>query len=144
MPFYPLRVAARIVFAALPMLAVAQAQDNHTGTKVQLTPEQRQELRALQAGSASKAPEELRVLMLAAKRFNANLLSPSPDAALDDKLGKELVNGFANLIQLRVERIRAAAKVLTPEQKAALAAALEKSDSPLLFDDLVRKVFGDQ
>jgi hypothetical protein len=145
MSSYSPGVAARIFFAALLTLAIAPAQKKQaSGPEVQLTPEQRQVLRALQAQSASKAAEEMRTLTLTAKRFNANLLSPSPDTELDQQLGKELVGGFADLIQLRINRIRAAAKTFTPEQKVALAAELEKSDSVLLFDDLVQKVFGDK
>lgn len=145
MPSDSLGLALRIVFVAALMPAVVPAQENQAPEPaVRLTPEQRQKLSALEAESASKAVEQMRILVLAAKRFNANLLSRSPDTELDQKLGQELVNGFAELIQLRIDRIRAGVKSFTPEQKAALAAELEKSDSVLLFDDLVKKVFGDK
>jgi hypothetical protein len=66
------------------------------------------------------------------------------DPEIDEKLapGKWPIP-FAEVIRLRVARIRSAARTLTPKQRMPPAAERKKPDGPYLFDNRVRKVLGD-
>jgi hypothetical protein len=143
----PMSTAGKVIRAllliALTIAVVAQgtAQDNQNTLK--LSDAQKATLRALQGDSAAKTATILGKLPQIAKVFNANLLSDTPDAELDQKLSQQMAESFAEVIRLRLGRIRATAKALTPEQRLALGLELKKSDGPYLFDDLVREVLGD-
>ena len=140
-----LGTAARIAFfaALLPAALPAQETPPKPAQSLRLTQAQKQALQALQADSVKKAAAAVLRMAQATRGFNANLLSDAPDSEIDRKVDREMADTFAEVAQLRLARIRNAAKVLTREQRLALAAELRKPDSPYLFDDLVRKVLGD-
>ena len=142
MPMSTSVVVVRVfLLFALSLALVAQEPPRSEGVK--LTDSQKQTLRTLQADSAAKTAAILGKLPEIAKAFHTNLLSDKPDAELDQKLSQQMVESFADVIRLRIGRIRSAVKSLTPGQRAAIAAELKQSDSPYVFDDLVVKVLGD-
>jgi len=145
MPTFLSRGAAQIAFfAALSLAAVPVREAPPEPAKAApLTEAQKQTLRSLQADAAAKTAQVLQALPATAKSFNANLLSEAPDPEIDRKLGQKMADAFAEIIQLRLARIRNSAKVLTREQRLALEAELQKPDSAYLFDDLLQKVLGD-
>jgi hypothetical protein len=134
---------AALSLAAVPAQESPQDPYKDPSPALNLTEAQKRTLRALEAESAAKAAAALLELPQLARSFNTNLLSAEPDPKLDRQLGREMADTFAKVIQLRLVRIRAAAKTFTPEQRQALAAELKKPDAPFLFDDLVRRVLGD-
>ena len=136
--------AARLALLAVLLPAAVPAQETSAAPKsVSLTTVQKQSLRSMRAASMAKAGSGLSSLAQASRKFNANLLSETPDPKLDQDLSRQLVETFAEILQLRLARLRSSAAILSREQKAALAEELKKPDAPFLFDDLVRKVLGD-
>ena len=64
------------------------------------------------------------------KSIDRNLLSGKPDDELDRKLSADFATAVTNLVnsavQVKLTAVREMVKVLTPAQKAALLAELEK------------------
>jgi hypothetical protein len=136
---------ARLCLLGALSLAVMPAQESpqEPSRTRELTEGQKRALQALEAESTAKAAAGLLRLPQLARAFNANLLSPEPDPQIERQLGDEMADIFAQAIRLRLFRIRSAARILTAEQRLAVAAELQKPDAPYLFDDLVRKVLVD-
>jgi len=124
--------AARILLLAAlsPAVVPAQERPQDPPQTISLTEAQKRILQTLEAESGERAAALLLRLPETAKRFNTNLLAATPDPELDRKLGREMADTFAEAIQLRIARIRSAAKALTPEQRLALVAELKNRTPP--------------
>lgn len=146
MPIDVFQLPVRVLFVFAISLTAASAQESSQdlSKSISLTEVQRQALKALENDSAAKAAGALLKLPEIARAFNANLLSERPDPELDQKLSHQMEEIFAEVIRLRISRIHSAVKTLTPEQRRALAEELKKPDAPYIFDDLVKRVLGDE
>ena len=122
----------------LPILLVAGAgtiwSQDAASKGSALTADQKQLLQqtAQRLESDSKAQTEKATAKIAeiAKSIDRNLLSGKPDDELDRKLSADFATAVTNLVnsavQVKLTAVREMVKVLTPDQKAALLAELEK------------------
>ncbi len=113
-----------------------------------LTPDQKQALqqKAQALETTAKAQTEKQTAKIAeiAKNIDRNLLSGKPDDELDRKLSAdfaaEVTSMVSGAIQAKLTATREMVKVLTPDQKAALLAELEKPGANPDITELINKV----
>jgi Spy/CpxP family protein refolding chaperone len=77
----------------------------------------------------------------AAKRFDLNLLSESPDPAREEAETKTLLDSLANVARLRLRILKDVVALLTPEQRRVLRNEMSKADTPPELLDVLARVF---
>jgi Spy/CpxP family protein refolding chaperone len=123
------------------------AQDNAPKGST-LTDEQKQVLRqkvqALENDTKAQSEKLNAKIAETAKNIDRNLLSGKPDDELDRKLSADFSSEVSQLvssaIQAKLSATREMVKVLTPDQKAALLAELEKPGANPDITELINKV----
>ncbi|MFL6255788.1 MAG: hypothetical protein ACJ74T_12315 [Pyrinomonadaceae bacterium] len=76
-----------------------------------------------------------------AKEFDENVLAESPDAALDERATKQLLDSLAGVARLRLQTIKDVVALLTPEQKRLLRAEMSKPGTPTALLEVLARVF---
>jgi hypothetical protein len=99
------------------------------------------------AGQTEAAPLAAKIAVIA-KSFDRNILSEKPDADLDGKLSSQLVAAVGEVVtaalHAKLNGVHEIVKVLTPEQKKALLAELDKPDTNPDLTELVGNVLGEK
>ncbi len=143
---------AKFYVICLPILLLATAAvsrgQNAASGAIALTPEQKQVLRqkvqALEASSKTQTEQQNARIAEIAKKIDRNLLSGKPDEELDRKLSAdfaaEVSAMVSSAVQSKLSATRDMVKVLTPDQRAALMAELEKPGTNPDITDLIDKV----
>jgi Spy/CpxP family protein refolding chaperone len=111
-----------------------------------LTPEQKQvlqqKMQALESSARAQTDRQNAKIAEIAKNIDRNLLSGKPDEALDRKLSADFAAEVASMVNGAIETKLAATremvKVLTPDQKAALLAELEKPGANPDMTELIK------
>jgi Spy/CpxP family protein refolding chaperone len=111
-----------------------------------LTEEQKQTLQqrvqTLESDAKAQVDKQNAKIAEIAKNIDRNLLSGNPSEELDRKLSADFATEVTNLvnatIQAKLAAVREMVKVLTPEQKAVLMAALDKPGANPDLAELVK------
>jgi len=141
-----------LLAATCPVTAFAQEAAASTPAANALTAQQKQTLQQVAQAAEADAKTQAAALALKAvpivKEIDRNLLSDAVNEELDHKLSAELSQTIADLVRVAIQaKLRAAhdmAKALTPAQKKALLAEIEKPGANPDLGELIPKVFGDQ
>ncbi len=112
-----------------------------------LTAEQKQVLQqkvqTMESSAKAEAEKQSAKIAEIAKNIDRNLLSGKPDDELDRKLSADFAAQVTNMvnaaIQAKLAASREIVKVLTPDQKAALLAELDKPGANPDITELINK-----
>ncbi len=134
-----LSLAAGLLFVVSKTAAAPQ-----TDPAPALTDAQKQRLQAIEASAGPKADQLSQTIGAMAKAFDRNILSDRPDPAVDAKLTDQITESAAQAVRLRMSIVKDMVKVLTPQQKNALLAELEKPNANPDLAELIGKMLGEQ
>lgn len=108
---------------------------------LRLSEGQRQAIQAIRSQAKKKAAPLVLQLAPLAKEANENMLADNPDADRGRVLGQRIRRLLGELLDIRIQSIKEALKLLAPEQRKQLKAALAKPGAPADLMELMERCF---